>query len=92
MAMVVQANRLSTELGGHISSFASSATLYDVGFNHFFRAANKDHGGDLVFIQGTPRPASTPAPSWRAGSARSSSTASARRSTATACRPTRTPG
>ncbi|WPL17930.1 Pyruvate dehydrogenase E1 component [Thiorhodovibrio winogradskyi] len=56
MAMVVQANRLSTELGGHISSFASSATLYDVGFNHFFRAASMDHGGDLVFIQGHSAP------------------------------------
>jgi pyruvate dehydrogenase E1 component len=56
MAMVVQANRLSTELGGHISSFASSATLYDVGFNHFFRAASKEHGGDLVFIQGHSAP------------------------------------
>ncbi|WPL11288.1 Pyruvate dehydrogenase E1 component [Thiorhodovibrio litoralis] len=56
MAMVVQANRISTELGGHISSFASSATLYDVGFNHFFRAASKDHGGDLVFIQGHSAP------------------------------------
>ncbi len=56
MAMVVQANRLSTELGGHISSFASSATLYDIGLNHFFRAASKDHGGDLVFIQGHSAP------------------------------------
>jgi pyruvate dehydrogenase E1 component len=56
MAMVVQANRLSSELGGHISSFASSATLYDVGFNHFFRAAGKDFGGDLVFIQGHSAP------------------------------------
>ncbi len=56
MAMVVQANRLSTELGGHISSFASSATLYDIGFNHFFRAANKDFGGDLVFVQGHSAP------------------------------------
>jgi pyruvate dehydrogenase E1 component len=56
MAMVVQANRLSTELGGHISSFASSATLYDIGLNHFFRAANKDFGGDLVFIQGHSAP------------------------------------
>jgi len=56
MAMVVQANRLSTELGGHISSFASSATLFDVGYNHFYRARNKDHGGDLVFIQGHSAP------------------------------------
>jgi pyruvate dehydrogenase E1 component len=56
MAMVVQANRLSTELGGHISSFASVATLFDVGYNHFFRARGKDHGGDLVFIQGHSAP------------------------------------
>ncbi len=56
MAMVVQANRLSTELGGHISSFASSATLYDIGFNHFFRARNETFGGDLVFIQGHSAP------------------------------------
>ncbi|MCF7985653.1 MAG: pyruvate dehydrogenase (acetyl-transferring), homodimeric type, partial [Thiohalocapsa sp.] len=56
MAMVVQANRLSTELGGHISSFASVATLFDVGYNHFFRARGKDHGGDLVFIQGHTAP------------------------------------
>jgi pyruvate dehydrogenase E1 component len=56
MAMVVQANRLSTELGGHISSFASSATLFDVGFNHFFRGRGKDHGGDLVFFQGHSAP------------------------------------
>ena len=56
MAMVVQANRLSTELGGHISSFASSATLVDVGYNHFFRARDKDHGGDLIFFQGHAAP------------------------------------
>jgi pyruvate dehydrogenase E1 component len=56
MAMVVQANRLSTELGGHISSFASSATLYDIVFNHFFRARNADFGGDMIFIQGHSAP------------------------------------
>ncbi len=56
MAMVVQANRLSTELGGHISSFASSATLFDVGFQHFFRARTPHHGGDLVFFQGHSAP------------------------------------
>ena len=52
MAMVVQANRVDPSLGGHISSFASAATLYDVGFNHFFHAPTKDHGGDLLYIQG----------------------------------------
>ena len=56
MAMVVQANRKSTEYGGHISSFASSATLYEVGFNHFWRAPSADHGGDLVFMQGHSSP------------------------------------
>ena len=56
MAMVVQANRLSTELGGHISSFASAATLFDVGFNHFFRARNDNSLGDLVFFQGHSAP------------------------------------
>ena len=56
MAMVVRANRESSELGGHIASFASAATLYDVGFNHFFHAPDHQHGGDLVFIQGHSAP------------------------------------
>ncbi|MGQ9660174.1 MAG: pyruvate dehydrogenase (acetyl-transferring), homodimeric type [Thermochromatium sp.] len=56
MAMVVQANRLSTELGGHISSFASSATLIDVAYTHFLHARTQDHGGDLVFFQGHSAP------------------------------------
>jgi len=56
MAMVVRANKTSSELGGHIASFASAATLYDVGFNHFFRAANDDFGGDLVYMQGHSSP------------------------------------
>src|SRR5688572_32117230 len=56
MAMVVRANKESSELGGHIASFASAATLYDVGFNHFFRAANDGFGGDLVYFQGHSAP------------------------------------
>ncbi|OGT36324.1 MAG: pyruvate dehydrogenase (acetyl-transferring), homodimeric type [Gammaproteobacteria bacterium RBG_16_51_14] len=56
MAMVIQANRQSSELGGHIASFASSATLYDVGFNHFFHAPCKGHRGDLLFVQGHSAP------------------------------------
>jgi len=51
MAMVVRANK-HTNVGGHIASFASAATLYDVGFNHFWHAPSDKHGGDLVFIQG----------------------------------------
>jgi len=56
MAMVVQANRKATELGGHIASFASAATLFDVGLNHFFRATNDSQEGDLVFFQGHSAP------------------------------------
>src|SRR3989344_4573827 len=56
MAMVIRANKESSELGGHIASFASAATLYDVGFNHFFRAANENFLGDLVYIQGHSAP------------------------------------
>ncbi len=55
-AMVLRANRDDSNLGGHIASFASAATLYDVGFNHFFRAPGPDNGGDLVFIQGHSAP------------------------------------
>ena len=54
--MVIRANRGLADLGGHIASFASSATLYDVGFNHFWRAPCKEHGGDLVFFQGHSAP------------------------------------
>jgi pyruvate dehydrogenase E1 component len=56
MAMVVQANRKNTEYGGHISSYASSATLYEVGFNHFWRADTKEQGGDMIFMQGHSAP------------------------------------
>jgi pyruvate dehydrogenase E1 component len=56
MAMVVQANRQSSEYGGHIASYASAATLYEVGFNHFWRAATDDFGGDLVYMQGHSSP------------------------------------
>lgn len=51
MAMVVRANK-HTNVGGHIASFASAATLYDVGFSHFWHAPSAEHDGDLVFFQG----------------------------------------
>ena len=51
-AMVVRANKKFPELGGHIGTFASAATLYDVGMNHFWRAKNNKFGGDLVYFQG----------------------------------------
>jgi pyruvate dehydrogenase E1 component len=56
MAMVVQANRQSSEYGGHIATYASAATLYEVGFNHFWRAPSDSHPGDMVFVQGHSAP------------------------------------
>jgi pyruvate dehydrogenase E1 component len=56
MAIVLQANKESTELGGHIASYQSASTLYEVGFNHFWRAPSAEHGGDLVFVQGHSSP------------------------------------
>jgi pyruvate dehydrogenase E1 component len=56
IAMVVAANRKSAEYGGHLASYASSATLYEVGFNHFWRAPTDKHPGDLVYIQGHSSP------------------------------------
>ena len=55
MAMVLRANK-DTNVGGHISSFQSAATLYDVGFNHFWHAPSDSHGGDLIFVQGHSAP------------------------------------
>ncbi len=56
VAMVVRAGKIDPDLGGHIGTFASSATLYDVGFNHFWRAANGSQNGDLLYIQGHASP------------------------------------
>ncbi len=56
VAMVLRANKESSELGGHIASFQSAATLYEVGFNHFWHAPSEGHGGDLVYIQGHSAP------------------------------------
>jgi len=56
MAMVVRANRNENGIGGHISTYSSAATLYEVGFNHFFRASSDDFSGDLVFFQGHASP------------------------------------
>ena len=56
MAMVVRANKINSSLGGHISTYASSATLLEVGFNHFFRAPHKDFPGDLIYFQGHASP------------------------------------
>ncbi|QBC31495.1 MULTISPECIES: pyruvate dehydrogenase (acetyl-transferring), homodimeric type [Pandoraea] len=55
IAMVLRAGK-DTNVGGHIASFASAATLYDVGFNHFWHAPSDKHGGDLIFVQGHSSP------------------------------------
>ena len=56
MALVVRANKESSELGGHVASYASAATLYDIGFNHFWHTPSGKHGGDLVYMQGHSSP------------------------------------
>ncbi len=56
LAMVVQANRSNSEYGGHIATYASAATLYEVGFNHFWRARSETHPGDMIYIQGHSSP------------------------------------
>jgi len=56
MAMVARANKANDSIGGHISTFASSATLYDVGFNHFFKGKDHPDGGDQVYFQGHASP------------------------------------
>jgi len=56
LAMVLRANQDDSHLGGHIASFASAATLFDVGFQHFWHGTSEQHGGDLVFIQGHSAP------------------------------------
>jgi pyruvate dehydrogenase E1 component len=56
MAMVVRANRVSDGIGGHISTYASAATLYEVGFNHFFRGREQDGDADIIYYQGHAAP------------------------------------
>jgi len=56
VAMVLKANKDDSNLGGHIASYASAATLYDVGFNHFWHAPSEKHGGDLIYMQGHSAP------------------------------------
>ncbi|WP_296403219.1 pyruvate dehydrogenase (acetyl-transferring), homodimeric type [Psychrobacter sp.] len=56
LAMVMRANQNDDDLGGHLATFASSATLYETGFNHFFRAASDHFGGDMIYYQGHSAP------------------------------------
>lgn len=56
MAMVVRATRQDSSIGGHISTYASAATLYEIGFNHFFKGPGEDYSGDIVYFQGHASP------------------------------------
>ncbi len=56
LAMVVKANKAEDGIGGHISTYASAATLYEVGFNHFFKGKGDDHDGDIIYFQGHAAP------------------------------------
>src|SRR5256885_3223767 len=56
VAIILRANKESSELGGHIASFQSAATLYDIGFGHFWHAPSERHGGDLIYVQGHSAP------------------------------------
>ncbi|MEO8399349.1 MAG: pyruvate dehydrogenase (acetyl-transferring), homodimeric type, partial [Ignavibacteriaceae bacterium] len=56
MAMVVRANKIESGIGGHISTYASAATLYEIGFNHFFKGKGEDYDGDQIYFQGHASP------------------------------------
>jgi pyruvate dehydrogenase E1 component len=71
LAMVVRANREESGIGGHISTYASAATLFEVGFNHFFRARNANHGGTSSTSKAMPRREFTRGPFWKVASRRS---------------------
>jgi len=90
--MVVQANRESSELGGHIATFASAATLYDVGFNHFFKGPEHPEGADLVYMQGHCSPGIYARAFWKGSWTKNSCTTSAAKWGGAASLRIRTPG
>ena len=92
VAIVLQANAESTELGGHIASYQSAETLYEVGFNHFWRARSDAHLGDLVYIQGHSSPGIYARAFLEGRLSEESCAASGRRSAAAGSRPIRTRG
>ena len=80
--MVVKANKAADGIGGHLSTYASSASLYEIGFNHFFHGKDDGKAGDQIYFQATRPQGSTPARSSRAASSPTTSTTSAARSDA----------
>lgn len=63
--MVLRASKKDLDLGGHMASYQSAATMYEVCFNHFFRAQNEKDGGDVIYFQGHLSRATTHAHSWK---------------------------
>ncbi len=92
LAMVLSANKVSSEYGGHLSTYASSATLYEVGFNHFWRAQSPAHLGDMIYVQGHASPGIYARAFLEGRLSRTSSNISARKPRVTACRRIRIPG
>lgn len=91
-AMVVRAGKINPDLGGHITSFASAATLYDVGWNHFWHAPSENHGGDLIYFQGHSAPGMYSRAFSKAVSRKNNWSSSARKSMARVCPAIRTRG
>jgi len=92
IATVLRANKESSELGGHIASYQSAATLYEVGFNHFWSAPSDSHGGDLLFIQGHSSPGIYARAFAEGRLTEDSYSTTGRRSMAAVCRHIRTRG
>ena len=92
MAMVVRANRDGDNLGGHIASFTSVATMFGTGFNHFWRAPTKEFDGDLVYFQGHSSPGIYARALSRDDCRKNSWSISGVKSAAMACRRIRIPG
>ncbi len=90
--MVVRAGKINPDLGGHITSFASAATLYDVGWNHFWHAPSENHGGDLIYFQGHSAPGMYSRAFSKAVSRKNNWSSSARKSMARVCPAIRTRG
>ena len=92
VAIILRANKESSELGGHIASFQSAATLYDIGFGHFWHAPSASHGGDLIYMQGHSAPGIYARAFVEGRLSEQACWRSARRPAARACRPIRIPG
>ena len=92
LAIILRANKDSSELGGHIASFQSAATLYDIGFGHFWHAPTDAHGGDLIYIQGHSSPGIYARAFVEGRLTKSNCSATARKPAARASPPIRTRG